>query len=887
MRTIFRRLMYWTRRRQHERDLAEELETHRSLRQARLEASGLRAREAAQASRRAIGNVTLALEDVRDIWVWRWLRDFNGDLRHGIRLLRRSPSFTSVAVVSLALGIGANTAIFSLLNVVVLRPLPVADPHQLVQFTYTAPNDWNSWFGYPQLERFRAEAKTLSGVFGSTGLGRVSVAFRGTSRLGQGDACTDNFFAVLGVRPQYGRFFSVEDDRADAAVAILSDRYWRTRWGADPSIVDHTVTINQMPFTVIGIAPAEFSDITVGSGPDLWVPLHALDRFTLDRTRWTASFTSWMLIGGRLRPGVSRAHAQAEADIIHRQLLAEQLSASESRGDSLQRFVRESHLVLRPAEQGMYSGLRNTYAFPLTLLMGVAGIVLLVACTNVANLLLARASNRRREIAVRLALGAGRARVMRQFFTETILLASIGGALALAIAWWGSAALVRMISTGDSPVPLDMRPDWRIFGFTAGVSLVTSLLIGLAPAVRGTRVDPGPTMNEGLRQVGPSSRALDRLLVIVQVALSFVLITGAGLFVRTLQNLSSVNLGYDREHVLMFSAAARLAGYSKDQAGAVYREILQRLQALPDVRSASASFERPVDDQLYLVSGVGDVDGRTLPQRIRVAWNAIGPGYFSTIVTPVLQGRDFDLRDTETAPKVVMVNESLASRALPGQNPIGHRLGEATIVGVVKDSHHNGVRDQPRPVLYFPLFQSELNFDVSFELRYSGGANLVDEVRREVSSVDRNLPIFRTKTLRTEAEQSLLRERLLAVLSSFFGALALLLASVGLYGLMAYAVARRTGEIGIRMALGARRDQIMWLVLRETLCLSLAGIASGVPLAFWTAQYAKSLLFGIGPTDALTMAGSVAALIGVAAVAGYVPALRAVRVDPMVALRYE
>jgi predicted permease len=294
-----------------------------------------------------------------------------------------------------------------------------------------------------------------------------------------------------------------------------------------------------------------------------------------------------------------------------------------------------------------------------------------------------------------------------------------------------------------------------------------------------------------------------------------------------------------------------------------------------------------VDDGLYLVGGVGDVDGRRLPQRIRVAWNAIGPGYFSTIVTPILQGRDFDLRDNKTGPKVVMVNESLASRALPGQNPIGHRLDDATIVGVVRDSHHNGVRDQPRPVVYFPLFQSELTFDVSFELRYSGGANLVDEVRREVAMVDRNLPIFRIKTLRTQAEQSLLRERLLAVLSSFFGALALLLACVGLYGLMACAVARRTGEIGIRMALGARRDQIMWLVLGETLCLALVGIASGVPLALWTAQYAKSLLFGIGTADSLTMAVSIAALIGIAALAGYLPARRAVRVDPMMALRYE
>jgi predicted permease len=887
--------MSWWRRKSREQDLDRELRSHLELEAEEQQNAGLQPDQANHAARRALGNTTLIKETTREVWGWTALERLWQDLHYSVRTLRKTPGFTIAAVLSLAFGIGANTAIFSLLNAVVLRMLPVPDPQQLVQFTYTMPDNWNSWFGYPQLERFRAQSKTLSGVFGGTGLGRVNVVFQGTAGLAQADAYTDNFLSVLGVTPQHGRFFMADEDRADASVAILSDHFWRNRFGSDPSIIGSAITINQIPFTVIGVTPPGFSGLAVGSSQDVWVPLHAMDRLVPDSKRWTESFTSWMLIAGRLRPGVSREQAQAELDVMHRQLLAEQLSVSELRGrEFITRFVQESHLVLRPAATGMFSGLREQYALPLKLLMWVAGIVLLVACANVANLMLARASNRRREIAVRLALGAGRGRVMRQLLTESILLASIGGVLALAMAWWGSEAMVRIISTGDSPRPLDVPPDWRIFGFTAATSLLTGILFGLAPAVRGTRVDPGPTLKEGSHHAGRSAHALDRVLVVTQVAFSLVLISGAGLFVRTLQKLWTVNLGYARENVLMFSVDTKLAGYSNDRAGVVYREILQRLQALPNVQSASASIVRPVDDQFYLMDVVEEIDGRKLPesQGIKVAWNSMSPGYFATVGMPMVLGRDFDLRDNETAPPVIVVNESLASRAFPNQNPIGHRLGAATIIGVVKDSHYNGVRDQPRPVLYHPLFQQGreqwfASVFASFELRYRNGSGLLDQVRREVAAVDRNMPIFRARTLQAQTEQSLLKERLLVMLSSFFGALALLLACLGLYGLMAYAVTRRTGEIGIRLALGARGDHIMWLVLRETLGLTLAGIAAGVPLSLWAAGYAKSLLFGISTADPLTIAASIASLIAVAALAGYIPARRAVRVDPMVALRYE
>jgi predicted permease len=483
---------------------------------------------------------------------------------------------------------------------------------------------------------------------------------------------------------------------------------------------------------------------------------------------------------------------------------------------------------------------------------------------------------------------------VQQLLTESVLLAGMGGALALVLARWGSMVLVRMISGGGAPVPLDTHTDWRIFGFTAAVSLLTGILFGLAPALRGTRVDPAPAQQQGSRAAGGSSHALDRILVVAQVAFSIVLIAGAGLFIRTLHQLWSVDVGYDRDNVLMFSVDSRLAGYPVDRYSDVYRAILQKLQALPDVRRAAASAVRPLDDQFDLMNRVNEVDGRALAERdyIQVAWNSVSPGYFSTVSTPILLGRDFDLRDNETAPPVVIVNESLAARLLPGQNPLGHRIAYATIVGVVKDSLYKGARDRPKPVLYHPLFQHGIEQEyrwgfVSFELRYRAGSNLLEQVRREVAAVDRSLPIFLARTLRAQTEQSLLRERLLATLSSFFGALALLLACLGLYGLMAYAVARRAAEIGIRLALGAQRSQVIWLVLRETLCLTIAGIACGVPLALWSARYAASLLFGITAADPWTISAAIALLTAVGALAGYIPVRRALRVDLMAALRCE
>lgn len=753
MNQILHKLWWTARRSRKEAELRAELQFHLEQETELSEAAGMATEKAKEAARREIGNVTLLMEDTRAAWGWMSLEQFWQDLRYALRMLHKNRGVSAAVILSLMLGIGANTAIFSLLNAVVIRPLPVARPEQLVQLANTlalwdtGSSNRTSLFAWPQLEYFQAQSRTLSGIFGGTGLGRVNVGFKGTSGVARGDADTDNLFAVLGVTPQHGRLFSEGDDRAGASVAVMSDGYWRRRFGADPAMVGRTVTVNQVPFTVVGITPPEFLGISPGNCPDIWVPLHALDRLRPDRKRWTEPFSNWLTIVGRLNAGIPRDQAQAELDMLQRQLLKERLKDSESGSlDKVQRYVRDDRLVLRPAASGVSGWLRDEYAFPLQLLMWLAGVVLLVACANIASLLMARATGRRGEMAMRLALGAGRGRLMRQLLTESVVLALIGGALAAPMAWMVSRALVAMISGADSPPVVAVDPDWRTFALTAAASLLTGILFGLVPALRSTRIDPGAALKEGMGHATRSSTTMDRVFVVAQVALSVVLITSAGLFVRTLRNLRDVNTGYDRQNVFLISVDAKLAGYPVNRAGAIYSEILRRLQALPEVQSASASVVRPVDDQFYLVDQVDEVDGRTLARgdAIRVTWNAASPGYFSTVSTPLIAGRDFEFGDNETSPKVVIVNQSLASRAFGRQNPIGHRLGDATVVAVVKDSRYNGAREQPGPVLYRPLFQHGPDQEyrwgfVSFELRSGAHTNLLEEARREVASVDRNL----------------------------------------------------------------------------------------------------------------------------------------------------
>ncbi len=888
-----------------ERELDDELRFHLEKLIEQLGAKGMTSQEAHYAALRELGGVEQIKEECRDMRRVNFLENLFQDIRYGLRMLAKSPGVTAVVLLSLALGIGANTAVFSLLNAVVLESLPVQHPEQLVQFSETYPDGGeNSYMSNPYFDRMRGRNRSLSGVFAFSELGRVNVGFGGKTDLAIGQVATGGYFSTLGLTPAAGRFFTDEDDKGRSPVVIISYAFWQRRFGADPSIVGKTITVNQAPLTVIGVTPSAFLGLRVGESPDITVPMTLLGQLTPGQPDWGGAFDTWLQIMGRLKSGVTRQQAQAEFDTIHHQLLTE--FAPTARADERQyvaRMLAKSRLNVKPGAKGFEWGLRHEFQQPLQILMMMVGIVLLIACANVANLLLARSTTRRKEIAVRLAMGAGRARLVRQLLTESVLLAAIGGVLGFLVAWWGSQLLLRMVSTGDSPLPVDLTPDLRILGFTTGVSLLTGVLFGLAPALRATRIDLTPSLKEGRSQsVGHGRRrafGLDRILVAAQIALTLTLLVGAGLFVRSLQKLWAIDPGYDRHNVLMFSVDPRLAGYKENvKLASLYQQVLNDLRTLPGVRSASLSLVRPVDEAAYWVNVVESIDGRKLPEDhgIRVAVNRLAPGYFANLGTPMLIGREFGPEDNQRSPHVAVVSEILARQCFGNQNPIGRRIadhddGEVQIVGVVRDSRYGGVRDVPRSVLYMPFFQANLAeafFDTTFEVRYWGGfSTVLDEVRRQVHAIDPNLPLFRVKTLEVQTRDSFVKERLIATLSTFFGLLAVLLACIGLYGTMAFGVARRTGEIGLRMALGARQRDVLWMLLRETVLLVAIGVAIGFPCAVAASRLLASQLFGIKPTDAVALSGGSLLLVAVAIFAGYLPARRASKADPMAALRHE
>jgi predicted permease len=890
----WRRLAALLRHNQMNTDLEQEMRLHVELRAQQQAERGSELGEAHYIAQRMFGNTLQLKERSRDVWQWRPIEELSQDLRFAFRMMRRSPGFTAVAVVSLALGIGANTAIFSLLNAILLRPLPVRSPEQLVQFNRWFGTQENSYFPYPHFERFKRSNRTLSGMFAVTGWGRIGLSYRGQSELANAELVSGDYYPVLGVTPLLGRVLTPEDDRPDNAIAVMSYAYWQRRFGGDRSVVGATVTLNGKPFVIVGVTPPEFFGVKLGDSNDVTLPLRTIDLVASGDSMWDQPFSTWLLIIGRLKPGVTRQKAQGELNGICQQFQTEVVKQAppEDRG-SAARWAREVRLELLPATNGIKGNLHQ-FAGSLTILMLVVGIALLIACANLASLMLARAVSRHKEIALRLAIGAARFRLIRQLLTESLLLSVSGGAAGVLLAFFGARALVAMISSG---APIDLTPDLRILIFTAAVSLATGILFGVAPALRATKLSLSPALKEssGMRS---GRRMLDRILVAGEVALSLVLLAGAGLFVRTLQNLWNVNAGYNRENVLMFSADPHHAGQSGTGMVAIYRELLSKIETIPGARSVSLSVVRPIDDEAYFVGLIRSIDGRELPEdrNIRVATNYVGPGYFATLNTPILLGREFSQKDNESSPKVAIISETFAHKAFPKENPIGRRIGgnagrtseDFEIVGVARDVRYGDLRDSPRSVLYMAFFQHSGDYGATVEIRYTGGVSaLLDQVRAKIRSVDRNLPIFRVKTLDVQARESLARERLMAMLSSLFGILALALASIGLYGLMAYSVTRRTKDIGIRMALGAQQAQVTRLVLRETLLLIAIGVTIGVPAAIAATRLISSILFGVKPTDPTTYAVAASILLLVAGLAGYLPARRASRIDPIVALHYE
>ena len=809
------------------------------------------------------------------------------DVRYALRQLRRNLGFTTVAVLTLALGIGANTAIFSLVNTLMLRQLPVREPGQLVELLHRYP-------GEPHLNGFSPQAYQLMRDQNQVFSGLIAAAYQPFHVRGeglepqtvQGAYVGGNFFPVLGVKPAIGRLIGSEDDRTGdpSAVAVLSWSYWKSRFNLDPAILGKRMIVDDVPVTVVGVAPRRFSGLQVESGQDVWLPL------ALQSTIVRGGLGSWSLwLVGRLKPGVSIHQAQTEIAVLYESTLDEQAKATNNP------FIRKMKLEMEPAGAGL-SKLREEWAKPLLLLQAVVGLLLLLACTNLASLLLARGAAREHEMALRLSLGAGHFRLARQVVTESVLLSAIGGLLGVYVAYFGAGVFAKIIVAERRPGPpleLHARADVNVLLFTAAITLVTILLSGLFPALRAMRTAPAFT----LRQAGSASETRSRRLfgkglVVAQVALSVVLLSAAGLFVRHLLNLRHLDLGFNPDHVLLVTLDPEGSGYDDDHLALAYQELLQHLEAIPGVRSATICAPSPI-------SGAGANRGVTVegyqakPGEIRnVMESWIAPKYFATLGTRLLMGRDFSFQD-KGGPRVAIINQTMARYYFGNDDPIGKHVtfdGDGRpyeIVGMASDAKYMEIREATHRTIYLNTFQ-ESSVDSRFALRTSiEPATVAPDVRRVVSELLKTVSVDSVTTLTDQVNASVVPERLMATLSVWFGMLGALLAAIGLYGLLAYTVARRINEIGIRMALGASRSDATWMVLGDALAMVFVGLAVGAPIAFWSERFAAGLVPELQIGSTVPVASGAVAMIAIALLAAYVPARRAARVDPMVALRYE
>ena len=820
------------------------------------------------------------------------------DLKFAFRQLRKHPGFTAVAVLTLALGIGANTAIFSLVDHILLKMLPVQHPQELVELRRMTTYGPFS-FSYPMFEQLRDRNQVFSGVLTESNTPLHATSDRETETA-NGQYVSGNYFSLLGVRAWTGRTITPDDDKISdgggSPVAVISYGLWQRRFGGDPSAIGKQITVEEKPFTIIGVTPPEFFGLQAGSAPDFWIPI-TTEKSLRTKSSLPEGEFNWLSVLARLKPDVSVEKVRAELDVIFKQILNGK--SSQIKDDHDRQIFLSQKIEVSSAATGL-SRLRQQFSKPLLILMTIVGLVLLIACANIANLLLARDASRRRELAVRLALGASRFRLMRQFLSESVLLAFLGGLAGLLFAFWGSSFLVAFMSSGGTPLVLHVAPDPHILAFATAASLLTGVLFGLAPALRATQVDVSPVLKENARTVSSLRPGvpLGKVLVVSQVALSLVLVVGAGLFVGSLLNLKTMDAGFNREDVLLANVNPAKAGYNDAQRRNFYRALLQSAKRIPGVRSASLSRVTPVEGGA--MSTVASVEGYTAqPNEDKsVYMNNVSPGYFATIGTALLLGRDFSEQDTPNSTKVALINGTMMNYYFRGTNPIGQRVslggGEPMeVIGVVEDAKYLDLREQIHRTVYRNCLQSRnVDDSLSLEVRTRGNPHgVVSALRNEIRALASSVPVTGIGTLAQQVERSLLQERLMATLSSFFGALALLLASLGLYGVMSYNVTRRTSEIGLRIALGARRADVTWMVLRETLLLVALGVAIGIPAALTAARLAASqisgLLFGLSATDARTIALAALVLAGVAMLAGYLPARRASKVDPMEALRHE
>jgi putative ABC transport system permease protein len=890
--SFIRRLINLVRDEQLSRDIDREMAFHLREHVEALVARGMSERDAIREAQRRFGNRTLQSESTRDADIVRWLDSVRGDVRYAMRALRRSPVFTAVAIASLALGIGANTAIYSLLDAVVVRALPVPNPEELVTIT-TGGEERHTGFSNPLWEALRDRQTVLASVaaFGET---TFNAADGGEIRPVRGEWVSGDYFRVFGMRPAAGRLLTAADDvRGCPPAAVLGHGFWQSEYGGRADAVGRNVVFEGKPLQIVGVAAPGFAGPEVGREIQVYVPICAmpvlLGRNQLDmRTFW------WLRVMGRRDPSVTLEQVRAGIGSMARDLYAATMPAELSSAQKAEYANRTMSAF--PGGAGM-SDVRDRYSTALKVMMGAVALVLLIACANVANLLLARATARQREVAVRLAIGAARERLVRQLLTESALLAIFGAAAGLLVARWGTQALVTLIATRDAPVALDLSLNLRVLGFTALVATVTTAVFGLVPAWRGTRVHPQAAMKAGARGVaeGHTRFTLGKALVVAQVALSLTLLVGAGLLVGSLRNLRTMDPGFTSEGVLLVSARFGRTGMTPPAREAAKREALLRIRALPGVRSAGTSDVTPVgrnrwNDALF-------VDGFTpASERDAVVWfNEVSDGFFATLDTRFVAGRDFDASDTPQGPKTAIVNQSVAKKFFGDASPLGKQFrtkhGDTyspyyTIVGVVEDSKYSSLREETSGTAYIPVLQNAAGTaGMTTLIRAEGDPlQLVGAVKRVFADVHRLVGLDIT-TMDEQVARSLRREHMLATLSATFGAVALALSMLGLYGVMAYTVARRRNEIGVRIALGADQGRLLRMVLWDVVRVVTIGLVLGVGGAMASGKLVTSFLFGVSPTEPAVMAGAALLLLAVAVGSGLFPAIRAARVDPVAALR--
>lgn len=829
------------------------------------------------------------------------------DCRYALRMLFRSPILSLVAVLTLALGIGANTAIFSFLDAVLLRSLPVKDPQRLVKLGVEDADGITDSFAstelysYPFYRQFQRDNHVFSDTAAIMSMMNQVHGFvddRKESELINVQTISGTYFQTLGVSQQIGRVINENDDstEGDHPVLVVSYAFWKHRLGGDPAVLDHKMKLGKTVFSIVGVAPAEFFGTKVGVAPDAWAPLSMMGSIPPGWNGRKENFTESLYILGRLKPGITLDEATANVNVLFPQILHSFPDAKLTQ-DNLEKLAH-TRVPLKSLDRGV-SDLRNAYSEPLKVLMVVVALVLLIACANIANLLLARSTSRTRELALRQALGAARIRIIRQLLTESLVLALAGGALGIALASFADRLLLHMILAGEpQAISLDVALNLRLLAFTFAVTVGTALLFGTLPALRATRLELNSTFKSGRGASSHGARTpLAKVLVISQVALSLVLTVGAFLFLRTLNNLSQVDVGFDKQNVLRLNIDSSATGYqdSDPRLKALFQEIEERVRSLPRVQAASfSSFTFNEGSWNTAIK----VPGKPFDRNVDVKHNIIGNDYFKVMRIPLIAGRQFGPQDIATSPPVAIISEAMARNLFPAGSPIGHTYSigspdnmtapvEKQVIGVVKDVKFGDMSEPQQYIDYLPYSQQDWGFG-DFEVRYTGSFGAVaSEVQQSIRSIDHTLPITDVTTLEEQVARSYSNQTIIAQLSAFFGIVAVFLSSMGLYGIMAYLVNCRTGEIGIRMALGAGRREVAWQVMREAILWIAVGIIFGLPVALGGARLVRTLLYGLSGSDPLSLAAAIVVLAIAGLTAGYLPAHKASRVDPMVALRYE